>query len=746
MRAFTGSFPYTFAINFSATSSPLKTAQESASKINHPKLVLTSGATEYTYYGPDTVLRFEHSETDDSHVTDLLLNNADGTFTSLDLKGFTANLFHGLDTSIGYQYSCTAPKVVADKKCISYRGKLLCRLLLTGYPDYLRKQKAKLRYEHNATSTKTVEDLITEVMDGDPVSESLYEQQLTSNANNTADAAANCAGGGQRLIIDGRTITAIAFKLKKVGSPTGNVTFHLYDPVTDTELATVVWGNASTLTTSSTWCEGTLATPVTTDAEHDLVLFWDHATGDSTNYVSGAYNNFDVKSGEYYVNILATGTNYFEYISDQDCACKYKYTYAGISVFEDEPSYEVVYDSKDSLIDSYCPAESFIIEESENRKAVVDGLLWHTGCQSRWENDGKLHVFVPTISGTTYDAEYALSGHVFFDKSVKDGLVSPNEYVVRSLLTQSTSYTGTATSAASYALHKVTEYIRIAATGNAQCAAMAAALISHQELAAQQGGATVPVNVAQELYDYIKITDARAGDTKAGNIGALTVYYDSGYFGNARYDMYFQFGKPAIKSVPGAVSDSVRSIRLNRPPDDPYMKWNDVGEWMDEVEIGLEKLLLWSGIKKAETPAQTLIAESLVGIQTQAGAQKFGLPEGYTELLLTSVTSDTGWVDLDLSSYVPVGTVAAIIQIYIKPQVIGNDDNLSVRLRKKGLSDVIPEFEVGDYAEAGEDHFSQVIVGVNTDRLIQYNLNITNTSLSAEFVVTLELQGYWKTG
>jgi hypothetical protein len=77
--------------------------------------------------------------------------------------------------------------------------------------------------------------------------------------------------------------------------------------------------------------------------------------------------------------------------------------------------------------------------------------------------------------------------------------------------------------------------------------------------------------------------------------------------------MTFQFGKPAIKSVPGAVSDSVRSIRLNRPPDDPYMKWNDVGEWMDEVEIGLEKLLLWSGIKKAETPAQTLIAESLIG-------------------------------------------------------------------------------------------------------------------------------------
>ena len=750
MRSLTGSFPYTFAINFSATTSPLKTAQESASKVPRCKLVLTSGATEYTYYGPDTVLRFEHSETDDSHVTDLLLNNADGTFTSLDLKGFTANLFHGLDTSIGYQYSCTAPKVVADKKCISYRGKLLCRLLLTGYPDYLRKQKAKLRYEHNATSTKTVKDLITEVMDGDPVSESLYEQQLTANTNNAAYGT--CAGGGHHLIIDGRTVFAISFKLKKVGSPTGNVTFHIakHDFETGiTDEATVVWGNASTLTTSSTFYEATLATPYIVSSEENIVIWWDHATGDSSNYVSGAYNDFDVKSGEHYVNILSSGTEFFDYISDMDCAYKYKYTYAGISVFEDEPSYEVVYDSEDSLIDSYCPAESFIIEEGDNRKAVVDGLLWHTGCQSRWEHDGKLHVFVPTISGTTYDAEYALSGHVFFDKSVKDGLVSPNKYVVRSLLTQSTSYSGTATSAASYALHPAIEYIRIAATSDAQCAAMAAALISHQELAAQQGGATVPVNVAQELYDYIKITDARAGDSKTGNIGALTVYYESGYFGKARYDMSFQFGKPAVKSVPGAVAAAARNIKLNRPPDDPYVKYADIDYWMDIVDADLEMLLLWSGIKKAETPAEILIAESLVGIQTQTGAQKFvWMDEPYAAVAqLNKTATAADWADCDVSAIVPEGTYAVYLFLRIGVDAIGADDKFLWQVRKAANTELTyPSMIINDYAEAGDSEYAMVIVGLTSDRIFQFKYTITNSSGAAQGDFVSAILGYWKTG
>lgn len=749
MRALTGSFPYTFPISWAAPYA-LQAAQESDTKSPYPKLVLTSGATTYTYYGPETILSYQHPETDDSHITELLLNNADGTFTSLDLKGYTANLYHGFKYLGGGVFSGCAPQAVVGKKCMSMRGRMLCSLQLEGMPDYLRRQKAKLRYAHNATSTKTVKDLITEIMDGDPVSESLYEQQLTSNANNTAYGT--CAGAGQKLIIDARTVTAISFKLKKVGSPTGNITFHIAKHDFDTGITdevTAVWGDASALTTSSAWCEATLAAPYVTTSDDEIVLWWDHAGGDSSNYVSGAYNNFDLKSGEHYVNVTSSGTEFFEYITDLDCAYKYKYTYAGISVFEDEPEYEVVYDSEDSLIDTYCPAESFTIDENEDRKSVVDGLLWHTGCQSRWQNDGKLHVFVPVTTGTTYDAEYTLAaGHKFFDKSVQNGLVNPNKYVIRSLLTQSTSYSGSATSAASYALHPATEYLRITATSDAQCAAMAAALISQQELAAQQGGATVPVNVCQELYDYINITDARTGDTKAGNIGALTVYYDSGFFGNARYDMAFQFGRPAVKSVPGAVASTARSIRANRPPDDPYVKYNDISPWMDYVTNDIEQLLLFTGIKKAETPAEILITESLIGIQTQAGAQKLvWLDDPLTVVDQLNKTASGSWTDCDISSYVSDTAFAALLLLTIHVDDMDTTDKFLWQVRKaENTNTLYPQLTAYRYPLADSILSGMVIVGITTDRFFQFKYTITNTSGLAQADFAVHLLGYYKTG
>jgi hypothetical protein len=213
--------------------------------------------------------------------------------------------------------------------------------------------------------------------------------------------------------------------------------------------------------------------------------------------------------------------------------------------------------------------------------------------------------------------------------------------------------------------------------------------------------------------------------------------------------MTFQFGKPAIKSVPGAVSDSVRSIRLNRPPDDPYMKWNDVGEWMDEVEIGLEKLLLWSGIKKAETPAQTLIAESLVGIQTQAGAQKFvWLDEPYAAVAqLNKTATAADWADCDISSIVPEGTYAVYLFLRIGVDVIGADDKFLWQVRKAANTEgAYPSMIINDYAEAGDSEYAMVIVGLTSDRIFQFKYTITNSSGAAQGDFVSAVLGYFKTG
>lgn len=47
-------------------------------------------------------------------------------------------------------------------------------------------------------------------------------------------------------------------------------------------------------------------------------------------------------------------------------------------------------------------------------------------------------------------------------------------------------------------------------------------MIERYELDAERGFATVPMNVGQELWDYVKVTDSRQGDTRIGNIQYLS--------------------------------------------------------------------------------------------------------------------------------------------------------------------------------------------------------------------------------
>ena len=67
----------------------------------------------------------------------------------------------------------------------------------------------------------------------------------------------------------------------------------------------------------------------------------------------------------------------------------------------------VVYDSEDSLIDSFKPADYFSISMNENRWDKIEELLAYTRCKARIENDGKLHILVPRTSGNTWAATTA---------------------------------------------------------------------------------------------------------------------------------------------------------------------------------------------------------------------------------------------------------------------------------------------------------------------------------------------------
>lgn len=183
----------------------------------------------------------------------------------------------------------------------------------------------------------------------------------------------------------------------------------------------------------------------------------------------------------------------------------------------------VTYDSgyDDSIINSFCPKDYFSISINESRWDKIQELLNYTKCKARIGNDGALHILLPTTTLTTYAYEYKFNvsgSHTFFSKAVRLRFIKPNKEIVASHPDHETQYTGSSTSATSYALDPKshTTYRRLAS--NAQAALIAAAIIERSELDDERGFATVPMNVGQELWDYVKVTDSRQGDTRIGNV------------------------------------------------------------------------------------------------------------------------------------------------------------------------------------------------------------------------------------
>uniref|UniRef100_A0A6M3L1W8 Uncharacterized protein n=1 Tax=viral metagenome TaxID=1070528 RepID=A0A6M3L1W8_9ZZZZ len=665
----------------SSISSALEAEQKELSVKPSLPWVFTSGATELTY-DTDRILRCEHSEAHDSHKAELILQNSDGEFTAKDLKGYSVEPKWGLITSAGSETSETAPLWVHDMTLHSVRGQLIARLACIGMPDRLARDKAQSTYLHHWSSTKTVKDLITEVADNSPVSEELTEELYTVNLSDhdgyidlddTEVEYINSDGGvvtarvdgvGQRISIPNREVTKIAFRLKKTGEPAGtNVTFRIYDVENDIELASKTFPIAS-ITTSPTWCEATLDTPVTIDKEitwqvgeptGGVYLYVDipSASGTATDYVSVYYYDADWRSGQHIFRVYSAGTpapNPSWETKDQDCAYRYKYNFAGIEAFDTSAeSYDVIYDDEDSLIDTYVPADAFNIPEGEARLDTIDKLLGFTGCERMFKADSKIHVLTPTTSGVVYDSEYSLASgeHGFFSKANREALVNPNKIVVKSLEGDATQYEGSATSAASFALMPILgSPIRTRLANDAQGAAIAAAYISRLEVASQRGSCSVPMNVGAELWDYVKVNAVNAQDTyRVGNSGYLKRIYNPRASNPAdRYTLTFGFGGVARKGVPGTKTASLRPdiSSLQAEARQPYVTWGFydmelyprldlIADLIDELQyavfgksrsklgegegilIALRNILTALGFYGVDIPTEDEVAEKLVG-------------------------------------------------------------------------------------------------------------------------------------
>ncbi len=247
-------------------------------------------------------------------------------------------------------------------------------------------------------------------------------------------------------------------------------------------------------------------------------------------------------------NLMAKDNASEAYIPDEDDTKTVKQLVeaivgASLAPFTHCHAFEVVWnEGYDTLADNYKPRDSFRIYNKGSRLAALRRVLDFTANVPRFEADGKVHIMKPVTSGESFDAEYSLEQgqHQFFSKAYKETLVFPNRFVVASQPDDDPQYSGEATVDGYDSLPskvKKTEFIQLRLESNEQAASIATALIAKAEMGAARGQAEIRINCGSEVFDYVKVTDSRQGDTRTGNLG-----YIHRRFGKDKWTMTFGFG------------------------------------------------------------------------------------------------------------------------------------------------------------------------------------------------------------
>lgn len=513
----------------------------------------------------------KHPETEDSQTAEVVLNNADQRFTALNLRGLTAVISY----DFGSGYTATPTLTVVTQDDITSNGNYQTVLTLVGIPDLLSEDKASKDYLHDATDTKTVKDLLTEVLSGTAVSSELTASQDTTDAYHNLYTG-NIVGVGQSLFIRQRTVNSKQFYLKKVGNPVGDITFYMRPP-DYSWVESKVLGDASTLSTSPAWKTATFDT--SKYVEDQVYIYCEYTEGDEDNYVAVGYSASAVASDEWLVLLYEEGG--WQVFQDQDCGYKYTYDIAGIECFSHCTSITATFDSEDSLIDTYEPGSSFRISEGESRLDIVNRLLDYTACFKRVESDDEVHFFTISSSGNAYTSDKG----EFYNHANRKAMVIPNKIVVKSINYEDDGYEGSATSTASYALLPITgSPIRATVTGSAQAASAATALISRLEVNSQVGSSSVPMNNYEQVWNYVTVTNNWNGSTTTGNIAYLNRVSMGG-----RFNQFFSFGRQAKRGI--ANSAPKREVKTEEfILDNTNLTWGMVKELFNIIDENTDDL------------------------------------------------------------------------------------------------------------------------------------------------------------
>jgi hypothetical protein len=548
-------------------SATLLAAQEKGTAPGLAKLVLTSGETVYTFYNEGTgrLLKLVHPEKTDSYTAVALLDNHDNYFTEKDLRGYTATISWGYRTSAGDEYSASAPLQVVAMQPISYPGRLMCYIAMDSVVDKMAGEQSNVNYnlgyvgcpEANlawaadgaASAGANVIDLLAMYLTvstaeisqktrftvaGD---ETVYTLLTTATINNKTRWTAEIGKGEGDIVIptEGNE-DGCCYKCTVAGT-TGTVEPN-WTGITFDEDGNYVSGYLGTVTDGTVTWQNTGArvtvafTPVLAGnvAENTVVTF---------------YSPGSVDSPKDHINAICAKT---------------------MLGFTPYTAITTSWDSEDDLIDTLVFKDSFrIYDNSSTRKERIDWLIRWTKEVYRWEADGKLHFINPTVSGEVYDYTYAISGdHPFFSKTYVNTIVNPNSVAIEAI--DEGIGTGGATDA-SYATRLHWRKYIFPTITMAQGNAIAQAVIQRAQVDSQGGTVTVPLmNVGQEVWDYVKITDAREGGVaRTGNIQKLVRTWD-GIAKEHRFDMTITFGGSgniptgnAIANAKDATAEAIQS-------------------------------------------------------------------------------------------------------------------------------------------------------------------------------------------
>ncbi len=281
------------------------------------------------------------------------------------------------------------------------------------------------------------------------------------------------------------------------------------------------------------------------------------------------------------------------------------------------------FDSEDGLLDTLQPKGSVNVHLNDSKLNLTNRLLLFTKVTKRFEDDGGIHFFVPTISGQTWvagtayvlldyvqptspnnnftyrcttagtsggseptfpttaggtvndngvvwtavapDYEYALDvpgEHTFLKKVNRKPFVVPNSVQVTSISDDGDGFTGLRTDTDSSSIRLVREFIEMTLASSDQGDDIAAAKIEQYRLRNEVGSGEVPMNVGAETHDWIKFTDQRQDDVRLGNIGYLQRQFGSGV-----WTMRIGLGDIRNAAFPGLIPpDVIRNYRVHDIP------------------------------------------------------------------------------------------------------------------------------------------------------------------------------------